>query len=197
MDVIELLLEFGADINAADSSQETPLHYAFEPITPHIEVIRLLLDWGANTAARDEDGNTVLHKACRKDLTEAFELLEANGGGRYCQGQGRVHPAPRGGRVSRTRDCGPAAGKRRRHQRNQPQNENTAAHSCDKPVAPGGGGDVGGRRSRRSGGGRLRGHAPAPGRRPEVVSTGLKGPDRHRPSAARQVWGRGRHQRKG
>ena len=80
MDVIELLLEFGADINAADSSQETPLHYAFEPITPHIEVIRLLLDWGANTAARDEDGNTVLHKACRKDLTEAFELLDGQRG---------------------------------------------------------------------------------------------------------------------
>ena len=88
----------------------------------------------------------------------------------------KIGSTPRGGRVSRTRDRGPAAGKRRRHQRNQPRNENTAAQGCDKPVAPGGRGDVGGRRSRRSSGGRLRRHAPAPGRRPEVVSTGLKGP---------------------
>ena len=56
--VIAMLLDHGADIEAADNDGMTPLHHASEP-----SVIGLLLDRGANIEAIDNSGQTPLHHA--------------------------------------------------------------------------------------------------------------------------------------
>lgn len=53
---IDVFLELGADINAADKYSNTPLHFAagssFNP-----ERVRKLMDQGANVLAKDEHGD--------------------------------------------------------------------------------------------------------------------------------------------
>ena len=51
----------GADIEARDENQRTPLHYAMENCEG--EVIMVLLDSGANIEAKDKDQNTPLQLA--------------------------------------------------------------------------------------------------------------------------------------
>ena len=60
-DFARMLLERGADTDAADEDGRTPLHYAAE--RRHAFIARLLLNEGADTDAADEDGRTPLHEA--------------------------------------------------------------------------------------------------------------------------------------
>jgi ankyrin repeat protein len=69
-DVADLLITFGADMNAKDNLYgETPLHQAiaageFAPRV-HMDVIRLLIDRGADVNAKDRIGLTPLDHAKR------------------------------------------------------------------------------------------------------------------------------------
>jgi ankyrin repeat protein len=53
------MLEHGADVNARDKDQATPLHSA--SFMSKLEVARVLLDHGANIHARNVQGQTPLH----------------------------------------------------------------------------------------------------------------------------------------
>jgi hypothetical protein len=59
--VAELLLADGADVNAADESDETPLHLA--AASGHLDMVLLLISHGANVNALDEDDATPLDGA--------------------------------------------------------------------------------------------------------------------------------------
>jgi ankyrin repeat protein len=62
--MVELLLENGADITAANKSGWTLLHWASE--NGHVEVVKLLLEKGADAATADKYGWTPLHRASKK-----------------------------------------------------------------------------------------------------------------------------------
>ena len=60
-DVIALLLEAGADVNARSGGGRVPLHSAAG--SGSLEHVSLLLKAGADVNARDGVGNTLLHLA--------------------------------------------------------------------------------------------------------------------------------------
>lgn len=70
--IIVELLKYGANPNARDHRQETPLHYAIgDP-----EITALLLKYGANPNVYDETRRTPLHLAVGGDIKEVRLLLE-------------------------------------------------------------------------------------------------------------------------
>jgi ankyrin repeat protein len=77
-EIVELLLERGAAVNARNSSGATPLHDA--ALAGRLAVIEILLRHGAEIDARDRDaGATPLHQAASWGRREAVELLIAKG----------------------------------------------------------------------------------------------------------------------
>ena len=61
VDIVQLLVEQGADVTAKDKSFSTPLHLALSFGTP--EIVRLLIERGADITAEDESRRTPLHLA--------------------------------------------------------------------------------------------------------------------------------------
>ena len=74
---MESLLRRGADIEAGDDYERTPLHLACD--YGHREVALLLLERGADIEAGDSIGRTPLHWACRDDHIETALLLVRRG----------------------------------------------------------------------------------------------------------------------
>lgn len=70
-DIVRLLLEHGADVDARDNSyrQWTALHYAADYRA--LATVKVLLAHGANVHARDGSGETPLFEAVRRDESEA------------------------------------------------------------------------------------------------------------------------------
>jgi len=80
--IVELFPKFGADLDAQDNDNMTPLLLAFQfPVTitrndPKIsETPRLLLEHGASVQGRNKDGQTPLHLAVKHCLPSIVELL--------------------------------------------------------------------------------------------------------------------------
>ena len=63
IEMITLLVEEGADVNAQDSDGWTPLHYLCR-YNPSSEIIRFLVEQGADVNAQDSNGWTPLHSLC-------------------------------------------------------------------------------------------------------------------------------------
>ena len=76
-DVVRVLLERGADINARTSTQRTPLHIAVEKW--HDEVVRMLLERGADVNARNMWQATPLHIAAFHGDDEVARMLLERG----------------------------------------------------------------------------------------------------------------------
>ena len=58
-EIIKVLLQNGAKVNAKDHENCTPLEHAI----PSIDIAKLLLQYGANIKLQTEDGSTLLHDA--------------------------------------------------------------------------------------------------------------------------------------
>ncbi|KAG2180895.1 hypothetical protein INT43_008475 [Umbelopsis isabellina] len=56
LDVIKLLVEKGADVNALTNDHETPLHYAC--LSERADAAKYLIDHGCDVSIKDEEGNT-------------------------------------------------------------------------------------------------------------------------------------------
>jgi len=72
--VIELLIAYGADINAEDSERATPLNKA----TNH-DVAKVLIACGAGIDTRDKYGQLPLHDASLWGQRDVAQLLISNG----------------------------------------------------------------------------------------------------------------------
>ncbi|ELP85400.1 rap GTPase-activating protein, putative [Entamoeba invadens IP1] len=76
--LVEFLIQKGANVNCCDENRYSPLHKALsvEKIDPAI--VNLLLDHGADRALKNERMNTPLHYLCRvKNLKDYFSILQA------------------------------------------------------------------------------------------------------------------------
>eukprot|EP01046_Picozoa_sp_COSAG06_P035828 COSAG06_NODE_3891_length_4800_cov_100.142948_1_plen_131_part_00 len=74
-DVVAFLGSRGADVNAVDNSQETPLHWA--AYWGRASVCTTLLALGADPAAKNNSGDTALDDARRQNKPECVAVLEA------------------------------------------------------------------------------------------------------------------------
>ena len=77
VDVAQLLLEHGADVDARDNAEITPLLLASQG--GHAELTRILLEHGANTEARDNDKRTPLFLAVEGEHVEIARTLLEHG----------------------------------------------------------------------------------------------------------------------
>jgi ankyrin repeat protein len=77
VDIAQLLLEHGADVDARDNAELTPLLLASRE--GHAELGRILLEHGADTEARDNDKRTPLFLAVENEHVEVTRILLEHG----------------------------------------------------------------------------------------------------------------------
>jgi ankyrin repeat protein len=77
LDIIDLVLSAGADVNSRDKEHRTPLHVAVW--SGGGRVAEILLEHGADVNVTDRSGDTPLHMAAKKLNAEACKLLLQHG----------------------------------------------------------------------------------------------------------------------
>jgi ankyrin repeat protein len=83
-------LAAGADVNARDDWQRTPLHCAIE--ARHGDLSRLLIERGTDLRAQDHQQQTALHWAARNGLSDLARLLLERGANPAAQDKWRYTP---------------------------------------------------------------------------------------------------------
>lgn len=76
-DIVQYLIDNGADVNKGNAWDNTPLHYA--AYRGYTEIVKMLLAYGADVNAKNDDGETPLHYAAEKGKTEIVKILLDNG----------------------------------------------------------------------------------------------------------------------
>ena len=77
VEVVRMLLGYGADPRAKDERQSTPLHRASQG--GHLDVARVLIEHGADANAQDIDKSTPLHRASQGGHLEVVRVLLKQG----------------------------------------------------------------------------------------------------------------------
>lgn len=81
VDIVDLLLQYKADINLTNYYDETPLHVAcLSSCESNVDIVNRLINNGANINQKDFQGNTSLHCAAGNACNEILDLLFINGG---------------------------------------------------------------------------------------------------------------------
>ncbi|HEX4793597.1 MAG TPA: ankyrin repeat domain-containing protein [Humisphaera sp.] len=75
--IVKVLIDAGADVNAADALGSTPLHLAAR--RGHIKAVELLLEHKADVNAKDKQGRTPLTEAIEHKNTAVSETLQKAG----------------------------------------------------------------------------------------------------------------------
>ena len=92
LSIVELLLEFGADVDVEESDNTTPLLLALRLSYYILETAQLLLEHGASVHVRDEYGRTPLHLASRSNLPSIVALLLKFGANVGAQDHDKITP---------------------------------------------------------------------------------------------------------
>jgi hypothetical protein len=79
VDMVLELIRAGVNVNARDSRNLTPLHFALASETPSVAVVRALLAAGADVNARDDTGETPLDWAEKFGYPEVIGTLTKSG----------------------------------------------------------------------------------------------------------------------
>ncbi|XP_020297140.1 uncharacterized protein LOC109861755 isoform X2 [Pseudomyrmex gracilis] len=77
IEIVKMLLDRRANVNATTWQGTTPLHYAIE--NKKIEIAELLLNHGANVNASTKNGNTPLFLAVKRGHVDAVKMLMDRG----------------------------------------------------------------------------------------------------------------------
>ncbi len=77
--VVRILIEQGADVNAKDHRDETPLHEAAS-VDGKVGVVKMLIERGADVNAKDDRGETPLFSAARLGRLDIAKELILSGG---------------------------------------------------------------------------------------------------------------------
>ena len=77
LEVVKVLIDRGADVNAKDEKGETTLMYAAR--SGNLEVVKFLVDKGADVNAKDSNGATALSIASANYRPKTVEYLKAYG----------------------------------------------------------------------------------------------------------------------
>jgi ankyrin repeat protein len=72
VDVVQLLIDAKADVNAQDNAGQTPLMWVKKGL-----VVKLMIESGADLQVKDDKGNTALHYAWEKEADVAQILVDA------------------------------------------------------------------------------------------------------------------------
>ncbi len=107
-EVVDLLINNGADANALNDVSKTPLHkalsnrpgYLFSP-SRFVDVAAMLLKAGAGVDSKDDDGNTPLHLATENGLKSVIKLLLENGADPSARNNNNETPLHLAGRTQR------------------------------------------------------------------------------------------------
>jgi len=78
-EIIELLLEYGANVDARDTGNPTPLYRASRNLNGLLESVRILLRHGADVHIRGVVGWTPFQTATWKSRSEVAQLLLEHG----------------------------------------------------------------------------------------------------------------------
>ncbi|XP_035658154.1 putative ankyrin repeat protein RF_0381 [Branchiostoma floridae] len=109
-EIVKLLLQHDADVNATDlhggtalhSASRDALHFSRVSVNGKTETVKLLLQHDADVEARDNDGGTALHVASLAGYTKIVELLLQHDAGveaRDNDGRTSLHVASRYGKA--------------------------------------------------------------------------------------------------
>jgi ankyrin repeat protein len=77
LNIVELLVQKGADLNVQDHNSRTPLHLACSG--GHLNIVELLVQKGADLNVQDSYSRTPLHLACSGGHLNIVELLVQKG----------------------------------------------------------------------------------------------------------------------
>ncbi|CAB1105913.1 unnamed protein product [Ectocarpus sp. CCAP 1310/34] len=100
LDVVKVLIQYGADVKGICSNRATALH----TIVKNVDVVEALIDAGAHLEAEDDEGCTPLHRALARGCYEIVLALlkyDADPTKLAFNGRGGLHAAAEGGNVSR------------------------------------------------------------------------------------------------
>ncbi|XP_065579603.1 ankyrin-1-like [Artemia franciscana] len=78
-EVVEMILDKGARINAVDKLGETPLHCAIKNSDKNVEMTKLLLKHGSNVKVRTNYGRSPLHLAASRKCPQTVDYLLMHG----------------------------------------------------------------------------------------------------------------------
>jgi ankyrin repeat protein len=78
VNICNMLIDGGADINACDHAGNTPLHLAAQGYGEQVPVVQTLLQRGADATVTNEDGFTPAMLAKRTENDACFKLLESH-----------------------------------------------------------------------------------------------------------------------
>lgn len=76
IEIIKLLINNGADANAKNYTDSSPLHFAVALKNKGTEIIKLLIEKGADVNAKNCYGDTPLHRAVFRSLENTKILIE-------------------------------------------------------------------------------------------------------------------------